>query len=351
MKHSIRSQRVTSTYLSSVSRSMPKKATPYTIATLALLATVTLFRLFYCTHLELVGDEAYYWLWSRHLDYCYLDKGPTIAWLIAGSQAIFGPTVFAIRLVAVMLGTGTGLAIFLLGCTLFNDRIGFWSVIVALVTPLFAVGAILTTIDTAYVFFWSFAALTFWKATKSDALSWWIGTGFLVGLSIWSKYTGAIQLVSFALFCIWERKGLLERPGLWIMAGVACLFLVPPLIWNWQHGWPTSSFLVHRGALDQQAHPRTLNVLAFLVQQAGVISPLIFLGILTSICFPRLARTPRTESNYFLALFLPLFVLYLLLSFQHTAQANWTAAAYIGGILFLVVKFEQLANRRSSVRW
>ena len=87
-----------------------------------------------------------------------------------------------------------------------------------------------------------------------------------------------------------------------------CLFLVPVLIWNWQHGFPTSHFLVHRGALDEQTRFRPLEVLSFLGQQAGVISPLLFLGLLAAVCWPRLARTPRLETGYLLALFLPLFL-------------------------------------------
>ena len=75
----------------------------------------TIFRLWYCTHLELVGDEAYYWLWSRHPDFCYLDKGPVIAWFISAGTALFGQTVFGIRFFATLLALGTGIGIFLLG--------------------------------------------------------------------------------------------------------------------------------------------------------------------------------------------------------------------------------------------
>ena len=55
---------------------------PYARWVAVILLGGTVFRLWYSTHLELVGDEAYYWLWSRHPDICYLDKGPVIAWLI-----------------------------------------------------------------------------------------------------------------------------------------------------------------------------------------------------------------------------------------------------------------------------
>src|SRR5260370_21325627 len=93
----------------------------------AILVVGTIFRLTYSTHLELVGDEAYYWLWSRHPDICYLDKGPMIAWLIRAGTAIFRQTVFCLRFFAVGLAGGTGLALFLLACQLLSAGIAFLS--------------------------------------------------------------------------------------------------------------------------------------------------------------------------------------------------------------------------------
>ena len=32
--------------------------------------------------LDLIGDESYYWDWSRRLDWCYYSKPPMVAWQI-----------------------------------------------------------------------------------------------------------------------------------------------------------------------------------------------------------------------------------------------------------------------------
>jgi 4-amino-4-deoxy-L-arabinose transferase-like glycosyltransferase len=313
----------------------------------------TIFRLWYSTHLELVGDEAYYWLWSRHPDICYLDKGPVIAWFIWIGTALFGQTVFGIRFFAVLLASGTGVGIYLLARKLFSERVAFWAVVLAAVTPLFAVGAALMTIDTVYIFFWTFAALTFWRAKDEEKLRWWVLTGILVGFSMLSKYTGAILLVSFAAFCLWYPPGRrhFRRPTIYVMLLVAALFLVPVLIWNWRHGFPTSQFLLHRGALDERARIRPLEVLSFLGQQAGVISPLLFFGLLVALCWPRLAQTPKVETGYVISLFLPLFLLYLFLSFQKASQANWPAAAYVGGLILVAAKWTRALDVRPKLRW
>ena len=319
----------------------------------AILVLGTIFRLWYSTHLELVGDEAYYWLWSRHPDWCYLDKGPVIAWFISAGTAIFGQTVFGIRLFATLLALGTGIGIFLLARRLFSDRVAFWSVLLSALTPLFAVGATLMTIDTVYIFFWTLAALTFWYAKDETRLGWWLVTGCLVGLSMLSKYTGAIELLSFLGFCAWDPPSRRHFRGVALpaMLLVVALFLIPVVLWNWQHGFPTSHFLVHRGALDEHMRLRPLEVLSFLGQQAGVISPVLFLGLLAAVCWPRFAPTPRAQTGYLLALFLPLFLIYLFLSFQKASQANWAAAAYVSGLILVAAKWCQAVRIYSWAKW
>src|SRR5260221_11771285 len=121
----------------------------------------SVYRLWYCTHLELVGDEAYYWLWSRHLDICYLDKGPVIAWIIAAGTALFGQTVFGIRFFAVILSSATGIGIYLLARRLFSDRVALWALIMAGGGSLFSLGAILYSIFIPHVFFWVFSCAPF----------------------------------------------------------------------------------------------------------------------------------------------------------------------------------------------
>ena len=326
---------------------------PYALWAAVILLGGSIFRLWYSTHLELVGDEAYYWLWSRHPDICYLDKGPVIAWFIWVGTALFGQTVFGIRFFAVLLACGTGIGIYLLARKLFSDKVAFWSVVLAAVTPLFAVGATLMTIDTVYIFFWTFAALTFWQAKDEEKLRWWLLTGILIGFSMLSKYTGAIQLLSFASFCLWHRPSRrhFRHPTFYVMVLVATLFLVPMLIWNWRYGFPTSQFLVHRGALDERTQIRPLEVFSFLAQQAGVISPLLFFGLIIALCWPRFAGTPKTETTYLVSLFLPLFLLYLFLSFQKASQANWAAAAYIGGLILVAAKWTEALRTRPHLRW
>src|ERR1035438_9552877 len=134
------------------------------------LAALTLFRLWYCTWVELVPDEGYYWIWSKHLAASYRDKGPGIAWAIALGTRGFGDTVLGIRVVGVLLSAGTGWELYRLARRLYDERTALWCLLVALIMPLFAVGAILMTIDSLSVFFWAWAMNLLWSALDTGKM-------------------------------------------------------------------------------------------------------------------------------------------------------------------------------------
>ena len=263
---------------------------PYFRATLALLFAVTLFRFWYCTTLGLLGDEAYYWVCSRHLDLSYFDKGPGAAATIALGTKLFGDTVFGIRFFAILLSFATGLSIFALARMLFSERVAWFSVLLTLTIPLFAVGSVLMTIDPLSVFFWTLAAIAFWKAKDTPKLGLWIAAGALVGIGGLAKYTNLAELLCFALFCLCcaEYRSQFRRPQFYAMLAASLVCSLPVLIWNARHDWITVEHLLHRGALDGSWHFSPVELSLFLSEQAGVISPLIFLGIVGSLFGPRL---------------------------------------------------------------
>src|SRR5262245_49787049 len=56
--------------------------------------------------IDLSGDEAHYWDWSRQLDWSYYSKGPLVAYIIRASCAIFGDTMFGVRFPALVFAVG-----------------------------------------------------------------------------------------------------------------------------------------------------------------------------------------------------------------------------------------------------
>lgn len=315
---------------------------PYAKVAYGLIAILTLFRLWYCQTFELIADEAYYRLWSEHLDLSYFSKGPGVATIMAAGRFIFGDHEFGIRFFAVMLSGGIGVLFFQLGKMLFSARVGFWAVVTAACVPLFSVGSVLMTIDPISVFFWMAATCAFWKAQKNPHLPWWIFTGLLVGLGMLGKYTNAVQLLCFALFCLSSRvhRSLLMTPRFWVMVVTAGLCLTPVVIWNIRNDWITVEHVVHRGGLDKgtwQINPS--EFIEFISMQAVVLSPFIFVGLIMAIVSVYRSRKKigiSAQKTYLLSLFFPLVILYLALSTQEAGEANWTVLSHAGGLILMV---------------
>lgn len=319
-----------------------------------LLLSLTLFRLWFCTRIELVADEAYYYLWSRHLDIGYYDKGPVIAWLIHLSSLVGGTSEFGVRWLGVVLSSLTGWLIFCLGKAVTgSERIAFWAVVVACSIPLLAVGSVIMTIDTPLVFFWVLAAWGFWKALHSGSAKEWFLTGLAVGLGFLSKFNSGIEFACFVGYlCLIPRHRhyLWSRQLLFLSLGFA-LCLIPMIYWNATHQWINVFRVASRGGLDHHFHFHPINLLKFLEQQALIVSPLLFAGMLTAVFVSLFRDYDKENVAYLLMLFLPLFVFFCFFSLNETGKGNWTAAALPAGILLLVIYWEKRIERQPVWRW
>ena len=109
-----------------------------TLLLLVIGMLITAYRLWVVRHLgiDLYVDEAYYWGWSKSLDWGYFSKPPVIAALIAASTAVFGDGILAVKLPALLLYPATSLVIAAIGTRLFDARVGFWSGLAFLTMPL-----------------------------------------------------------------------------------------------------------------------------------------------------------------------------------------------------------------------
>jgi len=320
-----------------------------------LILLLTLFRAGFVNCIELVADEAYYWLWSKNLDICYYSKGPGVAWTIAAGTAIWGDSEFGIRFFSLCLAAGTGLGLFFLGRRLFSPKVGFYAVILAAVTPLYAVGSVLMTIDPLSIFFWVWAAYCFWLARSTLKIEWWLVTGFLIGLGMLCKYTNIAQVLCFALFCLFSSKDRqhLLKPSFWLMVIAALSCLTPTILWNQRYDWITITHLLERGKIDSgsEFEFRSGEFIQFFQEQALAYSPLIFLSILVVMGWvlyrhfqrPKDGVHPfRTEWIFLFSLFAPLSLFYLALSTNEAGEANWTSPCYLVGFIALSAAYSHL---------
>ena len=320
---------------------------------IVLMLVVTLYRLWFITRLGLVPDEAYYWLWSKHLAASYRDKGPAVAWIIALGTQMFGQTVFGIRFFAVILSTATGVLMFQLARRLYDDRVALWSLVLASVVPIIAVGSILMTIDSPSVLSWTAAMLIFWEALHRDKTSDWFWLGLVIGAGFLAKFTNGVQLGSIGLFLLWSRehRALLFSRKMWVMVGAFAISILPIIWWNMQTGWVHFSALHARSGVTDHFEIHPMELLTFIGGQAGVVSPLIMIGMVTAAIALLLKEHADERVRFLLSQFLPLYCLFGFFSLNVAGQPNWAAPALIPGIVVTVVYWRALVACVPQWRW
>src|SRR5262245_29452840 len=184
--------------------------------------------------IQLSEDEAYQWLWSKHLALSYYSKPPLIAYAQFVGTSLWGDNQFGVRFLSPVFATLLSLGLLRFLAAEVNARVGFWLVVVLTATPLMAVGSTLLTVDAPSVFFWVAASLAGWRAIQTDRLKYWCWTGLFLGLGFLSKYTAVVQILSWFVFlALWApARQCLRRPGPYLALGIAALALIPVLWWN-----------------------------------------------------------------------------------------------------------------------
>ncbi len=329
----------------------PTLSKPFKTA-LVLLAGITLFRLWYATRIDLVPDEGYYWLWSRHLAASYRDKGPLVAWIIALGTHLFGPTVFGIRFFAVILSSLTGWVLFAFTRRLYNDSTALTALVVAGITPIIAVGSVLMTIDTPSVLSWAAAMWIFWSALHHDRLSLWFWLGLVIGAGFLAKFTNGVQLISIGWFLLVSkahRQWLFSR-RIVLLGGAFALSISPIIWWNFQTGWVHISALHARSGVTNHFEIHPSELLQFIGGQLGVVSPLFMAGMVVAVVHA--FRHLRDERLHFLlSQWVPLYALFGFFSLNVAGQPNWPAPALIPGIILMTVFWKNHAQMHPRWRW
>jgi len=194
--------------------------------------------------IDLAGDEAQYWDWSRNLDYSYYSKGPLVAYIIRASCAIFGDTMQGVRYPGDRLRRRTSIVTYLLTRKLFGgDRLALGAVLLNHLVPMFVAGSVLMTIDPPMFFCWALA--TYFAAIAIfDGKRWaWPLVGLALGIGFLAKYAAMLWFGGLLVFLLLdpETRRLLKTPGPWIALVIALLMTTPVIVWNARHGWAFAS--------------------------------------------------------------------------------------------------------------
>jgi 4-amino-4-deoxy-L-arabinose transferase-like glycosyltransferase len=308
-----------------------------------LILSLALFSAIYNVFLPLHGDEAYYWVWSQHLQTGYYDHPPMIAYMIYITNFI-SQSEWGIRLVNVFSMSITALYIFKLAKLVMDEKAALNSVLIFLSVLLTNAGYIITTPDSPLSLFWSMSLYYVYRAFFIGEKKDFFLAGLTLGFMILSKYSAILFIASVVLYMLIRRRDLFLNPYMYVAIFVSIAVSSPMVYWNYQHDWISFNFQLHHG-MDAGKAPEYSHLIDFITGQFAVFSP-----VFTWILFYYLTKEKlyfKDDKLFFLSLNVAFTILFFLYKSLDVILLNYTAPAYIAGAVLLAWMVQNYELKKS----
>jgi Dolichyl-phosphate-mannose-protein mannosyltransferase len=295
---------------------------------LAILAMVAL-RLVAAVWTPLTFDEAYYWMWSKHLAFGYYDHPPGVAVVIRLGTMIAGDTELGVRLASILLALPMSWAVYRAAAILFvSQRVAATATILLNVTLMAAVGTLIVTPDAPLLVASSFVVFFLAKVLETDRGVWWLAVGAAVGFALLSKYTALLFGPAIVIWLVSVPKLRRWLISLWPYLGglVALVIFSPVILWNAEHQWV--SFIKQLGrARIENFRPAFIGEL--IPTQIAFATPLVFiLGAMGLYALLRQKAGSAPARVLINAIFWTIALYFVWHSLHARVEANWFAPIY-----------------------
>jgi Dolichyl-phosphate-mannose-protein mannosyltransferase len=293
------------------------------------VVALVLMRLVAAAFTPLTFDEAYYWIWSKHLAGGYYDHPPMVAIVIRLGTMIGGDTELGVRLVSILLALPMSWALYRAAEILFgSQRIAATATILLNVTLMAAVGTMIVTPDSPLLVTSSFLLLCLAKVQASGRGIWWLAAGAAAGAALLSKYTALFfgPAILIWLIRVPKLRRWLLSPWLYLGGLVALALFAPVTLWNADHHWV--SFLKQLGRARIEDF-RPAFVAELIPTQIAFATPLVFILGTMGLCALFRRDAGALASRTLIGATFWVIVLYFVWHSLHArVEANWFAPVY-----------------------
>jgi len=295
-----------------------------------IILILTLFSAIYNAFLPLHGDEAYYWVWSHHLQAGYFDHPPMIAIMIHLSNYI-SQAEWGVRLVNVFSMSMAAIYIFRLTAEIFDDKTALNAILIFCSVILTHAGYIITTTDSPLILFWSLTLFYSYKAFFYNKTKDYILSGIFLGCLMLSKYTSILFVAFIILFVITKKREILKNKNFYLAVVISFAIVFPMIWWNYKHDWISFAFQSsYRGKGDGGVSFGLFW--KFFTGQFGIFSPVFNALFLFFMIKEKMFY--KNEKIYFVALSSGTMLLFFIYkSFFADMGLNYIAPVYIGAAI------------------
>jgi 4-amino-4-deoxy-L-arabinose transferase-like glycosyltransferase len=270
------------------------------------------------------NDEAYYWLWSRHLALGYFDHPPAVAFLIRAGTALFGDTAFGVRSVGIALVSVATFCVWRTASLLLGEREDgvraalFYNLMLMPTVTAIPLVPDPPALACSAAFMWALAELA-----VGGKGWWWLVAGLFAGMGLLSKYTMFFFCAGAVLWLllIKDARPWLKTVWPWIGGVVALILFLPNIVWNAQHGWETFAFQFGRIA---RVDAKLWSLPEFVGGQIVGASPIILFFALRG--FWRECKS--SEKSLLAALLGPSIAYFMIHALHGRVHVNWVSFVY-----------------------
>lgn len=263
---------------------------------------------------EILQDEAYYWMYSKFLDWGYFDHPPMVALYIFISDIFFSGELGVRFMSSIFYSTIVYLLWKLIDLPNKKDHLKLFLMIV-LSTFLFNVYGFITVPDTPLLFFMVLFLISYKRIINSN--DWQAYALFSVSIAglLYSKYTGLLIVV----FTLLSNLRLLTKKEFWLSILGAIVLFSPHLLWQINNDYPSIRYhLFERSSSRAYRIDYTTTHLLNQIAILGFTFPIIYLAFYKNLKNKDLFQK---SLNYIVIGFISFF---FVMSFKGPTQAQWT---------------------------
>jgi 4-amino-4-deoxy-L-arabinose transferase-like glycosyltransferase len=277
----------------------------------------------------LTFDEAYYWMWSKHLAGGYYDHPPGVAAVIRLGTVIAGDTELGVRLVSILLALPMSWAVFRAASILFGDlRVATTATILLNVTLMAAVGTLIVTPDAPLLVASSFVLFYLAKVLETGRGAWWLAVGAAVGAALLSKYSALFfgPAILIWLVIVPKLRHWLVSPWLYLGGMVALALFLPVILWNADHHWVSFIKQIGRARIEDF---RPAFIAELIPTQIVFATPLVWvLGAMGLYALFGRGAGPVASRALINSIFWTIALYFMWHSLHARVEANWFAPVY-----------------------
>lgn len=305
--------------------------------------------------LDVHGDMADHWVWSRFLDWGYYEHPPVVALTMKLATLIGGDNVLTLKIGAIVFSTLIAFLAYKVGCEFFNRKTAVIFLLILEVTPYFSAGSVFWHIDQPYMACWLISMWLIGKYLKDQSNKWILWLGVVLGIGAESKYIMALFPMSLFVWCLLSKEGkrLLINPVTYLAALIAVILILPNIYWNYTHEWATFVYNFKKGLTEAVFGVQTI---IFTLGQLFLFS-IVYSVFFWKLFFSKKLKASQlfTEGDHGQFRFLlwvglvPILFFTITSSFGGRSDPHWVNVGYFG-LFLLLARFIELEIKKGDIR-